>query len=210
MKSVPVLPLLCVGGLLLAGTAQADQSVSYDYVELSYVRSNVDLGPLGDIDGNGGRFAFSAEFIENFYVVGSYEMSELDDLPVPDPDVDAWNIGFGWHSDLTRGNQNTFESARDRWSIFAQAAYESFEVSGSSIDGYSAEVGVRGVNHTNFEFIGALGYQEMEDADGEFIAEARLAYNITDDIQAHIGFDYVEDYVRGLIGVRYNLPGFIQ
>jgi len=219
MRSVPTLSLICASGLLFASVVQADQTVSYNYAELSYVRSNVEVGGgFGDIDGDGGRLGFSFEFSDSFYAVGNYEIIDLDDISITIPgggatsaslDVDTWSAGVGWHSRLSDASSGAFNSAKDRWSFFAQAEYVSFEVDGASaVDGYEAMVGARSVNHTNFEFIAAVGYQELENSDGELVFEGRLMYDITDDFKAQLGVDYVEDFIRGFIGVRYTFPTF--
>lgn len=216
MRSVPFLPLICASGLLFTGVAQADQTVSYNYAELSYVRSNVEVGGgLGDIDGDGGRFGISFELSDSLYLVGNYEVIDLDDVSITLPggaasvslDVDTWSAGVGWHSGVSSNSSGGFNSAKDRWSLFAQAEYVSFDVDGAStVDGFEAKVGARGINHTNFEFIGAIGYQELENADGELVVEGRLTYDITDDFEAQLGVDYVEDFIRGFVGVRFNFP----
>ena len=225
MRCLPALTLVCASSLLLSNPAQAqaDDSVSYNYAELSYVRSNVEIGgPIGDVDGNGGRFAFSAEFLESFYAVGAYETIDLDDIVITNPvgggsvtsatlDVDTWRVGVGWHSRLSNSSAGAFKSARDRWSMFAQAEYVSFDSGGSStLDGYSVKVGARGINHTNFEFIGAIGYEELDNSDGEFVFEGRLTYDITNNFEAQFGVDYVEDFVRGFVGVRYHFSGLVD
>jgi len=220
MKSLMALPLLCVGSLLLGTSAQADEYVSYSYADLSYVRSSADLGPFfGDADGDGGRFDFSLEIANNFYVAGGYEIIDLEDISFTNPitsavttvslDVDRWSAGVGWHSGLSSQQRSAVGTARDRWGYFAEARYISFDAdTGSTIDGYAAKIGARGVNSTNFEFTAAVGYEELEDADGELTVEARILYSITENFDVQLGVDWIEDFTRGFVGVRYNFSGF--
>lgn len=213
MKSTLYPLLLCTGGLLIGASAAAADKVSYSFAEVSYVYSQADLGPVfGTIDGDGGRIEFSAEVVDNFYLLGGFETLELDSSLIAPLDVETWSAGAGWHTDLGSGTTTRGGYRRDRWSFFAEAQYQSLDVTGASgnTDGFSVDLGFRGVNHTNFEFIGSVGYLEYEDADGDVTVEGRLLYKFSDNFGVTFGASWLEDFARGFIGVRYNFNDYTQ
>lgn len=219
MKSLTAFPLLLAGTMLLGDAARADDTITYNYAELSYVRGEADFGEtLGDAAGNGGRFEFSFEPINRFYVVGNYERVDLGDITVLDPvslqpvtfgpfELDEYGAGLGWHTKTPSRTQDFGTYTRDRWSFFVDARYLSFDTgfgTDSRSDGYRARLGARGVNATKWEFMGAVGYRDLESADGEVTVEARLLYEIISNLDFQFGVDWFQDYTRGFLGFRYN------
>ncbi len=144
---------------LLPLSAQADDKLSYTWVEADYI--NVD----GDADGFGVRG--SLEFGEsNFYGFGGYNVVEIDDTNV---DVDSFDIGLGYAHALS-----------DNADLVAEFSYLNADVDGlGDVDGYRASVGVRGSFSDNFEGLLKANYVDGDDFDGDFTATVGAQYKFT-------------------------------
>src|SRR5690606_13916559 len=80
---------------LLSLSAQADDKLSYTYVEADYVNINGDGG--ADADGFGVRGSF--EFADSgFYGFGGYNTVEVDGTSI---DVDSFDLGVGYAHGLS-------------------------------------------------------------------------------------------------------------
>lgn len=145
-----LLALAFVAMLPLA--AQADDKLSYTYVEGGYI--NVD----GDADGFGVRGAF--EFGDSgFYGLGGYSRVELDNTSI---DVDSYEIGIGYAHGLS-----------DKTDLIGEVAYLNSETNGLpfgdiDVDGYRTSVGLRGSFSDNFEGLIKANYVDGDGLDGEF------------------------------------------
>jgi Ax21 family sulfation-dependent quorum factor len=144
---------------LLPLSAQADDKLSYSYIEGNYV--NVD----GDADGFGVRGAI--EFGEsNFYGFGSYTMVEIDDINV---DVDFTDVGLGYAHNLS-----------DNADLISEIAYVNADVDGGgNADGYRASVGIRGSFSDNFEGLVKANFVDGSDVDGDFSGTLGAQYKFT-------------------------------
>ncbi|MCX7032654.1 MAG: Ax21 family protein [Arenimonas sp.] len=166
---------------LLPLSAQADDKLSYTYIEGNYV--NVD----GDADGFGARG--SVAFGEsNFYGFGSYSMVEVDDVNV---DIDLTDIGLGYAFSLS-----------DNADLISEIAYVNADVDGlGSADGYRASVGVRGSFSDNFEGLVKANYIDGSDVDGDFSGTVGAQYKFTQTwgVTGEVEFaDGGETYLVGL------------
>jgi hypothetical protein len=120
--------------ILVAFSASVSaQGVSYDYVQGSYGR--VDLDGVGlDVDGNGLGIAASFEVADNFHIFGEYQTADLD-FGV---DLNLMELGFGYHTDMS-----------PNLSLNANLGYVNIEADASGApssdeDGFSFGVGLRG------------------------------------------------------------------
>lgn len=166
---------------LLPLSAQADDKLSYTYVEGGYV--NVD----GDADGFGVRGSF--EFGQsNFYGFGSYAQVEVDNTNI---DVDNTEIGFGYAHDLS-----------DNVDLISELAYVNADADGfGDVDGYRASVGIRGSFSDNFEGLLKANYTDGSDFDGDFSGTIGAQYKFTQTwgVTGEVTFgDNSETYLVGL------------
>ena len=144
---------------LLPLSAQADDKLSYTYVEGGYV--NLD----SDADGFGVRGSF--EFGQsNFYGFGSYAQVEVDNTNI---DVDNTEIGFGYAHDLSANAD-----------LISEIAWNDIDVDGfGSEDGYRASVGLRGSFTENFEGLIKANYNDGDNADGDFTGTIGAQYKFS-------------------------------
>ena len=144
-RSLLALALVAV----LPFAAQADDKLSYTYVEADYV--NLD----GDADGWGLRG--SVEFGESgFYGLGGWRTAEIDGTSV---DVDNWELGVGYAHDLS----TNFEG-------LAKASY----VDGDDYDGDF--VGTLGAQYKFTPTWGVVGEAEFADGGELYTVGVRASF----------------------------------
>lgn len=127
--------------------------ISYTYVEGGYV--NLD----GDADGFGLRGSLNFGD-SNFYGFAGYSQVEIDGTSF---DIDATNIGFGYHHALS-----------ERAHLLAELSYVNADAGIVDADGYRASVGVRGAFSDNVEGVLKANYTDGNDLDGDFSGTAGL------------------------------------
>lgn len=166
---------------LIPLSAQADDKLSYTYVEGGYV--NVD----GDADGYGVRGSF--EFGDsNFYGFGAYSSVEIDNTSI---DVDSTQIGVGYAHGLTNNAD-----------LISELSWVNTDVDGfGDVDGYRASVGIRGSFSDNFEGLVKANWTDGSDIDGDFSGTIGAQYKFTKTwgVTGEIEFaDGGETYMLGL------------
>ncbi len=167
---------------MLPLAAQADDNLSYTYVDAGYV--NID----GDADGFGVRGSF--EFGDSgFYGLAGYNQVEVDGIGI---DIDNFEVGFGYAHGLT-----------DRMDLIAEVAYLNTDVQYfGDLDGYRTSIGLRGSFTENFEGLVKANYIDGSDFDGDFSGTvgAQYKFNQTWGLVGEVEFnDNAETY---LVGVR--------
>ncbi len=161
-------------------SAQAAER-SYSYVELDYV--NVD----GDADGYGLRG--SVNFGEsNFYGLAGYTSVEVDNTNV---DIDGYEIGVGYHHELT-----------DNADLIAEVAYQNVEVFGFDADGYRVSGGFRGNLSDSFEGLFKLNYLDGDGSDGDFTGTLGAQYKFNETWGVTGEVEFAEGGESYLLGVR--------
>ncbi len=151
--------------------ASAAEGVSYNFVQGGYSATNGD----GDADGFG--IDGSVAVHPNFHLFGGYSNQEIDDTNI---DFDQWKFGVGYNYEIA-----------PKADLITRIAYEKFDAgSGFELDGYSAEVGVRGALTNNFEGYAMAGYEDYEQLDGDFYGRvgALVKFNETWGVNGDVKF----------------------
>jgi len=180
-RSLLALTLLAaVPALTVSTAASAADGVSYTYVEGGYIGTNTDAG-----DADGWAINASGAIAPNFHIFGGYSGQKTDDFTVgglrfDGVNVDQWRAGLGYN--------HTISPAAD---LVTRVAYEKAKVEGGgSQDGYSVEAGVRGALAPNFEGYAMAGYEDGNDASGDFYGRvgAQVKFNPTWGISGDVKF----------------------
>lgn len=175
--------------LFLAAPAMAD-GFSYNYIEGSYQRVNLDDGFI-DVDGDGFGIAGSVEVGDMWQLIGGYNNTSFDF----DVDLDELVIGGGFHASLTPNVD-----------FVANFAYVRLDASalGFSVDddGIGASIGVRGMVSQNVELAGSIQYVELSDSGNETSFGGVVWYNFTPNFSAGLNVGTGDDVVRYGIGAR--------
>ena len=153
--------------------ASAAEGVSYNFVQGGYSATNGD----GDGDADGFGIDGSVAVHPNFHLFGGYSNQEIDDTNI---DFDQWKFGVGYNYEIA-----------PKADLITRIAYEKFDAgSGFELDGYSAEVGVRGALTNNFEGYAMAGYEDYEQLDGDFYGRvgALVKFNETWGVNGDVKF----------------------
>lgn len=166
--------------VLASGTATAE--VSYNYFELGYLETEIDVdtgfGNL-EVDGDGFVGGVSFSLVENFFFLG-----ELSDTDLDGADLSWIKAGFGWHSDLSQSAQ-----------AVVQATWQRLELDtgfgDTSENGYGLSAGGRGEFGDNVEWDLFFDYVDFDDAEAGFSGELR--YKFTPQLAIGANFQSIDD-----------------
>ena len=184
MKKNSLLALALVAALPFA--ASAAEGVSYNYVQGGYAATNTDGA---DADGFAGEASFAVH--PNFHVFGGYSNQELDNTSI---DFDQYRFGVGYNREVNPSMD-----------LVTRVAYEKFDAGhGFDYDGWSAEVGVRGALHPNFEGYAMAGYEDGDTYDGEFYGRvgAQAKFNQNWGVSGDVKF--VDGDTQWFVGPRFT------
>lgn len=147
---------------LLPLSAQADDKLSYTYVEGNYLNAQGDGGV--DADGFGVRGSY--EFGESgFYGFGGYSQTDIDNTRI---DVDTTDIGLGYAHGIS-----------DNADLVAEIAHKRSDLGIAKIDGFRTSVGLRGSFSENFEGLIKANYYDGSDFNGDFSGTVGAQYKFS-------------------------------
>ncbi len=180
--------------LIFAFTSAVADDLSYNFVELGYMKAELDDDLAGfDVDGDGFGIRGSFEINEAFFVALNYSALGFD-FGV---DLDQLSAGVGYHGAMSNGTD-----------FFAVLSYLRAEVSASGFgsadeDGFGATVGVRGMLTDKVELNGRIGYADLGDgADGTSFGAGAL-YSFTDAFALGFDIEIDEDVTLYGLGGRF-------
>ena len=170
--------------------ATAAEGISYNYLEAGYKASN------GDVDADGYALNGSFAFHDNFHVFGGFDRQEIDHT---DRDVDQYRLGVGYNLAIA-----------PRTDLLARVAYQKLDagrVLGNALDfdGWSTEVGVRGLLANNFDGYALVGYEDYDGGiDGDFYGRlgANVSFNPNWGLNGDVKFN--GDVTEWFVGPRFT------
>jgi Ax21 family sulfation-dependent quorum factor len=177
-----LLALSFLSALTASAAAAAAEGVSYNYVEGGYTATN--LKDSSDSDGWG--LNGSVAIAPNFHLFAGYNNQDLKDLNYG---YDQWRVGVGYNHEVSQ-----------KVDLVTRVAYEKFKAdsftdgeerfAGESLDGYSAEVGVRAAIVPHLEGYAMAGYEDGKHYDGDFYGRlgAQAKFNQNWGISADVKF----------------------
>jgi len=182
-----------VVGLLMTTSAFA-RDLSYTFVRLDYINTEIDVGPV-DVDGDGFELQGSVAVAERFHIFGGYQNIDFDF------DVDGTQIEFGG------GYRHGFSPKTDFVATLSYVDVELDSPAGSADeDGIGLTAGVRHLFSDKFELGGRVNYVDLDDSDTSL--EFRGDYFLMDHWVIGAGLEFGGDVTTWLIGGRYNFGGF--
>jgi len=175
--------------LALAPLAALADDMSYSYVDLGYVSSDIEGAPSADGFGVRG----SVGFAENFFVFGEYSNQDLAGV-----DIDQFAVGLGGHYGLTE----EMDLVGRLGYVDAEAAAGGFSV---SVDGYLVSAGLRGQIGDAFELEGRLDYTDLGDDGGDDTAIAIAGrYFFTDQFALGAELSSSDDVDSYFVSARWS------
>ncbi len=180
-----------VASLLLAALPLAAQAegMSYSYVDLGYVETDIDNAPTADGFGVRG----SVGFAENYFAFGEYTNQDLQGI-----DIDQLAVGLGGHLDLT-----------EKLDLVGRVGYLDAEASvggiSVSVDGYLVSAGLRGQVAPDFELEGHVIHRDLGDDGGDDTAVAIGGrYFFTNRFALGAEYEIADDAKTILVGGRFS------
>jgi hypothetical protein len=178
----------------VAGPALAKDALSYSYVELGYVSSEVD-----DLNTNGSGLGLrgSYAFTDKFHGFASYTDQDFNDFDVS---VKQLEIGGGTHWSLTP--KMDFVATLSYLDISADAA------GGGSADdnGFGLGAQLRGLVTDTLELRGGLKYANFDESGSDTTAEIGARWDITKMFGLAADVDFNNDGTSWMLGCRFNFP----
>ena len=167
--------------------ASAAEGVSYNHVQGGYTATNGD----GNADADGFGIDGSVAVHPNFHLFGGYSNQEIDDTNI---DFDQWKFGVGYNYEIA-----------PKADLVTRIAYEKFDAgSGFDLDGYSAEVGVRGALTSNFEGYAMAGYEDFEELDGDFYGRVGALVKFNENWGVNGDVKFADGDTQRFVGPRFT------
>jgi hypothetical protein len=174
--------------LALAPLAALADEMSYSYVDLGYVET--DLDGLPSADGFGIRG--SVGFAENWFVFGEYTNQDLEGV-----DIDQFAVGLGGHYGLTDSMDLTGRFGY----VDAEASAGGFS---ASVDGYLVSAGLRGAIGDSFELEGRVDYIDLGNAGDDTSLAVGGRYFFTDAFAVGAEIASSDDADTYMVGIRWS------
>ena len=194
-----------LGLALVAPAAQAaDGTLSYTYVEASYVDTELDLGDGTEVSGDGFGLNGSIAFGDTgFYGLAAYETvgEEVDGVDV---DIDRITAGAGYALKIDERLHLLLEAAYLDYDF--DVAIAGFGSGSAGADGYRASIGLRGLMADNIEGLAKIGYANVEEQgvklyDGA-VGELGFRWHIDAAWSAGLTTEIAEDETTYKLGLR--------
>ena len=167
--------------------ASAAEAVHYNHVQGGYTATNGD----GNADADGFGIDGSVAVHPNFHLFGGYSNQEIDDTNI---DFDQWKFGVGYNYEIA-----------PKADLVTRIAYEKFDAgSGFDLDGYSAEVGVRGALTSNFEGYAMAGYEDFEELDGDFYGRVGALVKFNENWGVNGDVKFADGDTQWFVGPRFT------
>lgn len=179
--------------MLLAGLSclpmmAAAEDFDYTYLEVGYVSTEIDLGPL-DVDGDGLGVRGSYGFGNDLYAFVGLADQEFDF----DVDGTQLSFGMGWHHGLN-----------EMADLLAEVSYVSVDLespfSAADEDGFGLGLGLRGRVWENIELEAGIDYVDLDDSDTSLSFDGRYYFNET--VAVGGGLSFSDDATGWTLGVR--------
>ena len=199
-----------IAAALLAATpfaAQAADGLSYTFVEGGYTHAEMDLGDgFGNPKADGGYLRGSFALTDATHVFGGY--SRVSDsaseagLKV-EADLDQYELGLGWHMNMSERVDFTADIAYVRLDVKAKASFGG--VSASDSDAMNAgrvTLGLRGTPSARTEAWAKAGAMDGSDMDSEFVGNLGGQFKFTPTWGLVGEIQWIGDVTQYSAGVR--------
>lgn len=180
MRTLALTTLLATG---LA--AQANDDISYSYLELGY--GYLDLPNSNDADG--------------FYLEGAFDLSEsiylggyFDNKKTNNRDFDRYGLKLGFHNDISKNTD-----------FYSQLEVGRLDISVDESTTYGLFVGTRTAFNPRFELITKAGYTHVDKAsDGYFEGEVKGLFKFNQQNAISAAVESVDGEFGAKLGYRFS------
>lgn len=183
--------MIFVISMLVSGVSIAGD-ISYDYVRLSYVDTELDAGPV-DVDGDGLEIGGSISIVNNTFAFGKYSDLDLDF----GLDASLLEIGGGYHHPIT-----------PKVDLVGRLGYVRADIDSpvgdADDDGLLLSGGVRSRMTDSIEGRAALNYRMMDEGDNDTELELGGDYYVTERITVGAGLCLGDDVTTWMLSGRFS------
>jgi hypothetical protein len=180
-----------IAALSIAGPALAEGGFDYSYVELGYVKSEID--DL-DIDGDGPGLRGSYEFTENFHAFAAYTDQDFDfDVSATTLEVGA---GLAWPLNPNLDVVGTVSYIKGEIDVPFFGEFDD--------DGFALGAGLRARVVEKLELTGGLKHASFDEAGDDTTFGAGGRYFFTDMFAAGVDVDFDDDGTTWMLGGRLS------
>jgi hypothetical protein len=180
-----------IAALSIAGPAMAEDGFDYSYVELGYVKSEIDDF---DVDGDGLGVRGSYEFTQNFHAFASYADQDYDfDLSATTFELGA---GYAWPVNPNFDVVGTLSYIQTEVDVPTFGTFED--------DGFAAGAGVRARVVEALELTGGLKYVSYDEVGSDTTFGAGARYFFTKMFAAGVDVDFDDDGTTWMLGGRMS------
>lgn len=176
--------------MLVSGMSFAED-VSYTYLRLNYVNTELDIGPV-DVDGDGFELDGSFAATNNIFGFGSYSDVDFDF----DVDASRLELGGGYR-----------HAVRPRVDLVGRVGYSRMDLSASGVDadddGLLFSGGVRSRMTDRIEGRAALNYRMMDESDNNTEFEFGGDFYVTQNVSIAAALCLGDDATTWSFGGRY-------
>ncbi len=181
----------------LVGQAMAAEDFSYNNIEASYVKTEVDDF---DVDGDGFSLGGSFAFNEHFFGFSSYKDISYDDVGVSSFSGTQFSLGAGFNWSLA-----------PELDLVSGLSYEHFKSKlggiSDSDSGIGLSVGLRGRVAESVELTGGVKYTDLGHGTNDTTLSVGGRYYFTPAFAAGIDLDHNHDGTTWGIALRYDFGG---
>jgi len=185
-KDMRIHKLLVAGALLPFGALAQD--LDYTFVELSYLDTELDAGPV-DLGGDGLGLTGSLSVTDSVFLFANYQTQDYE-FGI---DGTSYDLGAGMRFGL-----------KPQLDLVGELAWVNYKVEtalgDADDDGLGIGVGLRGRVHDSFELQGGFRYVDLEDSD-TFLSLAGRWY-FTRTVAAGFGLSFNDDVTGWNLGLR--------
>ena len=169
----------------------ADDGMSYNFIEGSYIDTEIDDGL--DVDGDGFGLSGSVELGSNYFLTASYSTQDFD-FGI---DLDQKSIGFGGYMPLS-----------DSIDLVGSLSYVDAEIDsrfgGADDDGFGLGVGLRAQVAPNVELEGGINYVDLDDSGDDTSLALGGRYYFTEAFALGAGVSFGDDVTSWNLGARFE------
>lgn len=191
-----LLALSFLSALTASAAASAAEGVSYNYVEGGYSATNLKDSPDSDGWGLNGSVAIAP----NFHVFAGYNNQDFKDF---DYGYDQWRLGVGYNHEISQKVDLVTRVAYEKFKTDS-ATIDDIRFQGESLNGYSAEVGVRAALIPHLEGYAMAGYEDGKHYDSAFYGRlgAQAKFNQNWGLSADVKF--ADNDTQWFVGPRFT------
>ena len=185
-----------IGLVVLAASASAaalaQDQLSYDYIQATYIDTEIDDRNF-DVDGDGLGLSGSVSLNDSFFVNAGYGSQDFDG----GVDVDQWSIGIGGHMPLSANTD-----------LIGTVSYIDAEVDSrfgsADTDGYGLGIGVRSRVYDNIELQAGINYVDLDDGGDETSFAFGGRYYFVEQLSVGAGVEFADNASSWNLGVRLD------